>query len=163
MNYYIGCHLVKAEPGIKTGSGNVYIYDKHTEGISMLKSRDDVHYIEGYQVIYDDGREDFIPKDIFEKSHIILEDNPLLPGKVSISGPMVEDFIKSYEVIERDNKTVIVYATLKNGFVMVESSSCVDTENYSVDIGVQICLGRIRNKIWELLRFVLQSAYTGFN
>ena len=47
--------------------------------------------------------------------------------------------------------------TLKNGFVIVESSSCVSPENYDADIGKEICRERALNKIWELEGYKLQS------
>lgn len=53
------------------------------------------------------------------------------------------------------NKTTIVICQLKNGFVIVESSSCVDPENYDAEVGYEICMNRIANKIWELKGFQL--------
>ena len=47
-------------------------------------------------------------------------------------------------------KVTIVTAKLYNGFVIVEASGAVDIENYSEEIGTEICLERIRNKVWEL-------------
>lgn len=55
------------------------------------------------------------------------------------------------------NKTTIVHCVLPNGFVIVESSSCVDPENYDEKIGAEICLKRIENKVWELEGYVLQN------
>ena len=46
---------------------------------------------------------------------------------------------------------------LPNGFVIVESSSCASPENYDVDMGVDICIERIKNKIWELEGYKLQN------
>ena len=47
-------------------------------------------------------------------------------------------------------KVTIVTAKLYNDFVIVEASGAVDKENYSEEIGKEICLERIRNKVWEL-------------
>jgi hypothetical protein len=55
------------------------------------------------------------------------------------------------------NKTTMVAVHLPNGFVIVESSSCVDPNNYDVKLGEQICLDRIKNKIWELSGYALQD------
>ena len=55
------------------------------------------------------------------------------------------------------DKTTIVSAKLSNGFVIVESSSCVDPENYDVKTGEGICRSRIINKIWELEGYKLQD------
>ena len=54
-------------------------------------------------------------------------------------------------------KTTIVTAKLPNGFVIVESSSCVDPANYDEKIGAQACRERIINKIWELEGYKLQD------
>ena len=48
-------------------------------------------------------------------------------------------------------KCTIVAVQLKNGFVLVESSSCVDPMNYSEAMGMAICIDRIKNKLWEHL------------
>ncbi|MFT8930026.1 MAG: Gp49 family protein [Sporolactobacillus sp.] len=55
------------------------------------------------------------------------------------------------------NKTTIVSAKLPNGFVIVESTGCVDPANYSEEIGKEICIERIKNKIWELEGYLLQD------
>lgn len=99
---------------------------------------------------------------INEGNILEVEDNPKLPSGVSIGPKMVKDFIKSYEVIERDGKTTIVHATLVNGYKLTEASSCVDPSNYSVEIGTKICLEKIESHIWALLGFLLQSAFEGF-
>jgi transcription antitermination factor NusG len=54
-------------------------------------------------------------------------------------------------------KTTIVSAKLPNGFVIIESSSCVDPANYDEKIGVQACRERIINKIRELEGYKLQD------
>jgi hypothetical protein len=54
-------------------------------------------------------------------------------------------------------KTTIVTATLPNGFVIVEASSCVDPYNYDHAVGEDICMGRIVNKVWELEGYRLQD------
>lgn len=48
-------------------------------------------------------------------------------------------------------------ATLPNGFVIVESSSCIDPTNFDMSVGEQICMEKLENKIWELEGYGLQS------
>lgn len=55
------------------------------------------------------------------------------------------------------DKTTILKATLPNGFVIVESSSCIDPNNFDMEIGSKICMERLENKIWELEGYKLQS------
>ena len=62
------------------------------------------------------------------------------------------------------NKCTIVSLQLPNGFVITESSSCVDPVNYDEKLGKQICMERIKNKVWELEGYRLQCAlYEGGN
>lgn len=55
------------------------------------------------------------------------------------------------------DKTTILKATLPNGFVVVESSSCVDPKNFNMSIGEQICMKKLEDKIWELEGYKLQN------
>ena len=73
----------------------------------------------------------------------------------------VKGFVKEVYVEKFQDKTTIVKAVLKNGFVLVEYSSCVDPKNFDMEIGKQICLERIENKVWELLGFKLQCDLLG--
>lgn len=61
------------------------------------------------------------------------------------------------EVEQYGNKTTVLKATLPNGFVIVESSSCVDPKNFDMKVGEEICLDKLVNKIWELEGYNLQS------
>jgi len=61
-----------------------------------------------------------------------------------------------------EEKCTIVSVTLENGFVITESSACVDKANYNEEIGRDICMGKIRDKLWELEGYRLQeSLYSG--
>jgi hypothetical protein len=55
------------------------------------------------------------------------------------------------------NKCTVVYCQLPNGFIIVESSACVDPANYDEKLGTNICMDRIRNKLWELEGYLLQT------
>lgn len=61
------------------------------------------------------------------------------------------------------DKTTVVVFKAPNGFVIVESSSCVDPKNYDFEIGKQICYERIKNKLWELEGYKLQSELSPSN
>jgi len=54
-------------------------------------------------------------------------------------------------------KTTVLSCTLPNGFVIVESSSCVDEDNFDMEVGRDICIERIKNKLWELEGYLLQE------
>ena len=54
-------------------------------------------------------------------------------------------------------KVTVVAVKLPSGFVLVESSGAVDKENYDFEIGKEICLERIQNRLWVLEGYVLQK------
>lgn len=89
-------------------------------------------------------------------------DNLCIPVEAAeaphITPETVEQAISEYEVMTLGDKTTVVRATLWNGFEIVEASSCVSPENYSQEIGKDICLAKIRDKVWMLLGFLLQTA-----
>lgn len=117
---------------------------------------------DGYRVYHKDDTEAYCPKDLFNKVYIEVNDNKDLPSGVSIGQQMVNDFIDKVESMTMGEKTTVTQITLKNGFIITESSSCVDPKNYSMEIGEEINLEHAKNKIWELLGFLLQTAYHGF-
>lgn len=132
MNY-IGTKLVKAEP--QEGNGRP-----------------------GYCVTYPDGYISWCPKDVFEAAYLPLDADKPAP---SVSPAVVDRFIKKMEVFTIGEKTTLCRAVLVNGFEIVVSSSCVSKENYSQDLGAAICETKIKDKIWELLGFLLQTAVGG--
>ena len=54
-----------------------------------------------------------------------------------------------------DKCTVVAVKTI-DGFVLVESSACVDPANYDEDMGKEICINKIKDKLWELEGYKLQ-------
>lgn len=55
------------------------------------------------------------------------------------------------------DKCTVVSCKLPNGFVITESSACVDPSNYNEEMGVDNCLDKIVNKVWELEGYLLQN------
>lgn len=55
------------------------------------------------------------------------------------------------------NKCTVVSCRLPNGFVITESSSCVDPKNYDEDTAAEICFEKIADKIAELEAYRLQQ------
>ena len=99
-----------------------------------------------------------------EKYFILVDPNPeLVKSEISVSQKMVDEFIAYDEVKTMGDATTVVRCVLRNGFVIVESSSCVDPANYSEAMGAQICRERIKNKVWELLGFLLATAKNGMD
>lgn len=156
MKQYIGTKLIEAEKAYRV-DGKVVTLAENRVPCGYKVER-------GYKVRYADGYESFSPQGVFESAYLPLEVNGMLKTAApSISAEMVERFIDHHETVTMGGKTTVVRAVLKNGFEIVESSSCVSAENYDEKLGEEICMERIRNKIWELLGFLLQTAVGGVN
>ena len=80
-------------------------------------------------------------------------------GQIKVTEKQIDEIIEKtvISVHTFGNKTTVVMATLPNGFVIVESSSCVDPANYNHDLGVKLCMERIRDRLWMLEGYKLQS------
>lgn len=91
---------------------------------------------------------------------LLFRRNILSDKKITQS--MVTALIASslIEHVKLGRKTTVVSCTLPNGFVIVESSSCVDPENYDHEMGKSICLKRIEDKIWAFEEYRLQCSLT---
>ena len=158
LEAYIGTKIVQAEPATRG------------EALARMNKLDEVEIAriigqmpaDGYRVIYSDGYESWSPKEIFEQAYLkLMVNSELQTDKPSVSQEMVDAFISSYEVCTMGNKCTVVRAILRNGFEIVESSACVSEENYDEEMGAQICLSKIKDKVWFLLGFLLQTAIHG--
>lgn len=153
MDTYIGTKIIQAEPAYRC-DGKVY----QKSGPYPMS----MHMEDGYKVRYPDGYESWSPKDVFERAYLLVTVNEKLKTTApSISQQMVDDFIVSREVTTMGGKTTVVRAVLRNGFEIVESSACVSQENYDEAMGAEICTKKIKDKVWMLLGFLLQTAVHG--
>lgn len=158
MKQYIGTKLIEAEPAFRCTDNQmrVDIIIDPDEAATYYKSE------EGYRVRYPDGYESWSPKETFEKAYLPLNINEELGTSApSIGAKMVDDFIAETWTTTLGDKTTVVRAMLKNGFELVEASACVSKENYSEPMGKEICMGKIRDRVWQLLGFLLQTAVNG--
>ena len=158
MNKYIGCKMVSAEPAFSL-DGVIH----PIEDMELLFEHEKERAKVGYKIEYPDGYISWSPKEVFEKAYMKLDDNKELPSGVSIGEKMVNEFIAIIDTKTMGDRTTVVMCTLRNGFIITESSSCVDPANYSQKIGEDICMGKIKDKIWELLGFLLQTSVNGVN
>lgn len=70
----------------------------------------------------------------------------------------VDELLDNAEILveTKFDKVTVVIVKLENGFTFVEGTGCVDPANYSEEIGKEICLDRVRNKLWMLEGYKLQ-------
>lgn len=152
MKKYIGCKLIEAEPMTR---------GDYSKNCGRILSSGENQADEGYLIKYPDGYVSWSPEEVFERAYLQVDDNETLPSGVSIGQKMVDEFISSVETSTMGEKTTVVRCVLRNGFELWETSTCVDPKNYNQEIGRQICMKRIENRIWELLGFLLQTAWHG--
>lgn len=80
-------------------------------------------------------------------------------SNVIVTAEEIQEIIKNSEVLTDVlfDKCTRVTVKLPNGFIITESSACVDPANFDMQLGYDICMNRIRNKVWELEGYVLQK------
>lgn len=119
----------------------------------------------GYGVVVlssDDGKTTYtISENLFYKNFTVVEneENEEENTSVSVTSEHIEDIMNRSKVSVHTafDKCTIVVCQLPNGFVITESSACVDPKNYDEKLGVEICMKRIVDKVWELEGYKLQS------
>ena len=72
-----------------------------------------------------------------------------------VDSAIIETEIQTIELVGK--KHTLVAVRLKNGFTIVETTTCVDPANYNEEIGAEICLKKIKDKIWMLEGYNLQT------
>ena len=127
MQNYLGVKRVEAEPCEKDGK-------------------------DGYRIIYPDGYESWSPKKTFEAAYFPIAQEDRLT-KEDIDNFLSKSEISSYQ---GDPKTTVVRVLGPTGFVDWDTASCVNPENYNEDIGREIALDHITDRLWMMLGFVLQ-------
>lgn len=112
--------------------------------------------VPGYEVTYPDGYVSWSPKATFEAAYLPIGDDPTRIHPLS-----VEQLCEKRVGGKLGEKTTTLLATLPNGFEILATSGCVDPANYSQSLGESSALPRIKDKVWELLGFVLQWGRNG--
>ena len=129
---YLGVKLVRAEPCVSP------------EGLR-----------EGYSVTHPDGHTSWCPKEYFENVFLPLDREDKITADVASS------FIRGTTLMRMDEKTTCVGAETITGFVDYQVSSCVDPKNSNYDIGYELALKKVRDKLFGYLGFVLQWGRNG--
>jgi len=149
LQTYIGVKQIQAQP-LTLGEYNEY------RGWTIPEDEDPD--APGYLVLYLDGYRSWSPKDVFEKAYFLMGVD-VDPTKVNED--MVERFVRDLESVKLGDKTTVVRVVLANDFEIIESSACVDAENYDHNLGRDLAYKRAKDQVWKLLGFLLQSARFG--
>lgn len=77
--------------------------------------------------------------------------------KNTITKQQIDELLEKSEIKVETvyDKVTIVNCKLPNGFVLTEASGAVDTTNYDEKIGMEVCMEKIENKLWELEGYAL--------
>ena len=80
-------------------------------------------------------------------------------SNIQVTLEQIDRLIQEAEVTTetRFGKVTVVCVKLVSGFVITEAAGCVDPANYSQETGFEICMERIKNKLWELEGYALQK------
>lgn len=79
--------------------------------------------------------------------------------KNTVTQSCIDALFREADKIEKVvfDKCLLVSIQLPNGFIITESSACVNPMNFDREIGFEICKEKIKNKIWELEGYKLQN------
>ena len=100
-----------------------------------------------------------LSKNLFDKYFVVVEEE----CDEYIDIPVVtEEYIQN--IMNNSNivintlhdKCTVVSAELPNGFVITESVTCTSHEDYDEEIGAELCLDKIEERLWELEEYRLQ-------
>lgn len=105
----------------------------------------------------------YISQKLFEDNFEVIPDDD--DGEtdesnaISVSAEQVERVMNHSKVVvyKAFDKCTVVMCQLPNGFVIVESSACVDPKNYDEEIGIEICMNKIKDRVWEMEGYKLQE------
>ena len=80
--------------------------------------------------------------------------------KNTVTQEQIKELLDKSEIVVKTvyDKVTVVSCKLPNGFVITESSGAVDKANYDENIGKEICMQRIEDKLWELEGYALAKA-----
>lgn len=75
----------------------------------------------------------------------MASENRVKPGEI-------KSIVDASEVTVEDRFgcMTVVHAKLPCGFIVTDTSACIDPANYDRKLGAEICMKRIEDKIWEL-------------
>lgn len=78
---------------------------------------------------------------------------------LAITEEYIDEIMKNstFDVKTMFHKCTIVACELPNGFIVTASSSCVNPDDFDAQLGEEICMKKIKDKIWELEAYRLQQ------
>lgn len=112
----------------------------------------------GYEVTYPNGFKAWFDEKTIEKEFFILNENN---DGTKICKEDVEAFIKFDDACKVGTKTTNVTITTITGYEINGQASCVDPNQFNIDLGIKAAKPRAIDQLWSHLGFVLQWAKNG--
>lgn len=77
----------------------------------------------------------------------------------TVTQEQINELVEKAEVeyATRFEKSLIATFKFENGWVETVDASCIDPANFNEEIGREIVMERIKNKMWELEGYALQK------
>lgn len=113
----------------------------------------------GFEVTYEGGYKSWSPADVFQKYYYKLSD---VNGD-KISDKDVRYFIKKIDNVKVGTKTTNTTLTCLTGFEVHGQASCVNPNDFDINVGANYAEIKAADKIWECLGFALQWAKYGLD
>lgn len=125
------------------------------EHVNEIGRVDDIINDNIVSIVYDDFAQLYISMSEFDKYFEKYEEEEIF----TLNEEYIDEIIANSQITSSKvfDKCIVVACKLPNGFVIVESSACVDPRNYDEKIGFDICMKRIKDKVWELEAYNLQE------
>lgn len=111
----------------------------------------------GYEVTYENGDKTWVPSCSIDNNYFKLEDK----DGDKISSKDIINFTDKIESITIGDNTTNTTITCITGFKIHGQSSCVNPDNYDINIGKTYAKHHAEDKLWEYLGFILKWAKNG--
>lgn len=104
----------------------------------------------------DDAKRGRMDMATFESHFEKVEEKEEIP---TITEEYIDEIMENstFDVEVMFHKCTVVACMLPNGFVVTASSSCVNPDDFDAKLGEEICMKKIKDKIWELEAYRLQQ------
>lgn len=142
---------------IGLGVGINGLYPEKAVSIALTKKMDCEEAQERILSLWTECQEVDLDELLSDEATIPEEKEQKVPDKLALED--VEEAIVGEQYTTATDKTTVGVFTLRNGFEIVTSSSCVDPANYDVKIGMNLCKKKAIEKVWELEGYLLQQKH----
>lgn len=125
--------------------------------VTKIDNNDVIHFVFGED---NNGGNGYMDADTFREHFKKVEDETSKAAASSIREECLEEILENsdIEVFTTFDKCIIMSCRLPNGFVITESYTFANPEDYDEDMGFDICYNKILDKICELEAYKIQDA-----